>query len=80
MDYEDFSPGDLGRDLDLRDLLNDLVHTSLQCISSIHWADALLARDDVPVHEREYAMREKQHSRMMLDDVRFCYLSTIGYH
>jgi hypothetical protein len=79
MDYNEFSPGDLNRDLVLRDLLDDLVLTSLQCISSMHWADALLARSDTLNCEREYAMKEKQHSRMMLDEVRDCYLSTIGY-
>ena len=66
-------------DIDLRDLLDELVQQSLNCISCNTLADKLVALPDATAVDREIAMLDKQNSRRMLDEVRECYLATIGY-
>lgn len=69
-----------GIEFDIRDLLDELVNQSLNCIGGMQLTDKMLARTDSTEDDRRYALLCKAEFIATLAEVRFCYLSTIGYH
>lgn len=69
-----------GIEFDLRDLLDELVNQSLNAIGGMQLSDAMLSRKDKTEDERRYALICKAEFHAALAEVRFCYLSTIGFH
>lgn len=67
-------------DLDLRDLLDELVDTSLKCISAMQMAQLVLESDITTDEDKIIALQTEHEAYAELEEVSYCYLSTIGYH
>lgn len=67
-------------DLDLRDLLDELVDHTLNCIMGVVNADFILDMPDLSWQERQMILARKESLKSGLNEISKCYYATIGYH